>query len=91
MNGAMFEIVGDITNVQVIATGRGIRRLKTCESGTAAGVGGNSRVATAEYRHTPDAPKPITKVLFGGHSVAGFKITSGVAQGRGYHMLRFGR
>ena len=24
----MFEIVGDITNVQVIATGRGIRRLK---------------------------------------------------------------
>ena len=25
----MFEIVGDITNVQVIATGRGIRRLKT--------------------------------------------------------------
>ena len=26
---AMFEIVGDITNVQVIATGRGIRRLKT--------------------------------------------------------------
>ena len=28
MNGAMFEIVGDITNVQVIATGRGIRRLK---------------------------------------------------------------
>jgi hypothetical protein len=27
VNGAMFEIVGDITNVQVIATGRGIRRL----------------------------------------------------------------
>jgi hypothetical protein len=26
---SMFEIVGDITNVQVIATGRGIRRLKT--------------------------------------------------------------
>jgi hypothetical protein len=25
----VFEIVGDITNVQVIATGRGIRRLKT--------------------------------------------------------------
>ena len=25
----MFEIVGDIANVQVIATGRGIRRLKT--------------------------------------------------------------
>jgi hypothetical protein len=25
----MFEIVGDITNVRVIATGRGIRRLKT--------------------------------------------------------------
>jgi len=25
----MFDIVGDITNVQVIATGRGIRRLKT--------------------------------------------------------------
>ena len=25
----MFEIVGDITNVQVIATGRGIRRLKS--------------------------------------------------------------
>lgn len=25
----MFEIVGDITNLQVIATGRGIRRLKT--------------------------------------------------------------
>jgi hypothetical protein len=25
----MFEIVGDITNVQVIATDRGIRRLKT--------------------------------------------------------------
>ena len=25
----MFEIIGDITNVQVIATGRGIRRLKT--------------------------------------------------------------
>src|SRR5204863_5926750 len=25
----MFEIVGDITKVQVIATGRGIRRLKT--------------------------------------------------------------
>lgn len=24
----MFEIVGDITNIQVIATGRGIRRLK---------------------------------------------------------------
>jgi hypothetical protein len=24
----MFEIVGDITNVQVIAAGRGIRRLK---------------------------------------------------------------
>ena len=48
-------------------------------------------MATAEYRHTPDAPKPITKVLFGGHSMAGFKITSGVAQGRGYHMLRFGR
>jgi hypothetical protein len=24
----VFEIVGDITNVQVIATGRGIRRLK---------------------------------------------------------------
>lgn len=25
----MFEIVGDIANVEVIATGRGIRRLKT--------------------------------------------------------------
>jgi hypothetical protein len=25
----MFEIVGEITNVQVIATGRGIRRFKT--------------------------------------------------------------
>ena len=25
----MFEIVGNITNVQVFATGRGIRRLKT--------------------------------------------------------------
>jgi hypothetical protein len=25
----VFEIVGDITNVQVIATGQGIRRLKT--------------------------------------------------------------
>jgi hypothetical protein len=25
----VFEIVGDITNVQVIATGRGIRRLPT--------------------------------------------------------------
>jgi len=25
----MFEIVGDITNVEVIATGRGIHRLKT--------------------------------------------------------------
>jgi len=25
----MFEIVGDITSVQIIATGRGIRRLKT--------------------------------------------------------------
>jgi hypothetical protein len=25
----VFEIVGDITNVHVIATGRGIRRLKT--------------------------------------------------------------
>jgi hypothetical protein len=25
----MFEIIGDITNVEVIATGRGIRRLKT--------------------------------------------------------------
>jgi hypothetical protein len=25
----VFEIVGDITNVQVIATGRGIRRLNT--------------------------------------------------------------
>jgi hypothetical protein len=25
----LFEIVSDITNVQVIATGRGIRRLKT--------------------------------------------------------------
>jgi hypothetical protein len=25
----VFEIVGDITNVQVIASGRGIRRLKT--------------------------------------------------------------
>ncbi|OFW16592.1 MAG: hypothetical protein A3F70_08595 [Acidobacteria bacterium RIFCSPLOWO2_12_FULL_67_14] len=24
----MFEIIGDITNIQVIATGRGIRRLK---------------------------------------------------------------
>ena len=24
----MFDIVGDITNVEVIATGRGIRRLK---------------------------------------------------------------
>jgi hypothetical protein len=28
----VFEIVGDITNVQVIATGRGIRRLKTLRS-----------------------------------------------------------
>jgi hypothetical protein len=37
----MFEIVGDITSVQVIATGRGIRRLKPYESGTAVGVGGN--------------------------------------------------
>jgi hypothetical protein len=27
----MFEIVGDITNVQVIATGRGIRRLKVLQ------------------------------------------------------------
>jgi hypothetical protein len=27
----MFEIVGDITNVAVIATGRGIRRLKTLQ------------------------------------------------------------
>ena len=25
----MFEIVGDITNIEVIATGRGIHRLKT--------------------------------------------------------------
>jgi hypothetical protein len=25
----MFEIVGDITNVRVIATGRGIRRLRS--------------------------------------------------------------
>jgi hypothetical protein len=25
----VFEVVGDITNVQVIATGRGIRRLKS--------------------------------------------------------------
>jgi hypothetical protein len=25
----MFEIVGDITNIQTIASGRGIRRLKT--------------------------------------------------------------
>ena len=25
----MFEIVGDITNIQVIATGRGIKRLKS--------------------------------------------------------------
>lgn len=25
---AMFEVVGEITNIQVIATGRGIRRLK---------------------------------------------------------------
>jgi hypothetical protein len=25
----MFEIIDDITNVEVIATGRGIRRLKT--------------------------------------------------------------
>jgi hypothetical protein len=27
-SGYMFEIVGDITNIRVIATGRGIRRLK---------------------------------------------------------------
>ncbi|HEX9368057.1 MAG TPA: hypothetical protein VF921_15610 [Vicinamibacterales bacterium] len=40
----MFEVVGDTTNIQLIATGRGIRRLKNLETGTAAGVGGNSKV-----------------------------------------------
>jgi hypothetical protein len=39
----MFEIVGDVTNVQIIATGRGIRRLKTRGNGTAASVGANSK------------------------------------------------
>ena len=37
------EIVGDITNVQAIATRRGIRRLKTLQNGTAGSVGASSR------------------------------------------------
>jgi hypothetical protein len=39
----VFEIVGDITNIQVIAAGRGVRRLKNLRKGMAAGVGGNSK------------------------------------------------
>jgi hypothetical protein len=40
----MFEIVGDITNVQVIAAGRGIRRLKTLRKRHGGRLGGNSKV-----------------------------------------------
>jgi hypothetical protein len=40
----MFEVVGDITNMQVIATGRGIRRLKNLRKRHGGRRGGNSRV-----------------------------------------------
>ena len=39
----MFEIVGDIANVQVIATGRGIRRLETLRKRYGGSVGANSK------------------------------------------------
>jgi hypothetical protein len=37
----MFEIIGDITNIQVIATGRGVRRLKTLRKRHGGRTGGN--------------------------------------------------
>ena len=39
----MFEIVGDITNVQVIAIGRGIRQLKNLRKRYGGRLGGNSK------------------------------------------------
>ena len=59
----MFEIVGDITNVQVIATGRGIRRLKNLRTKAIAPGSEAFETAIGRAATNPLLPSNVDYVL----------------------------